>query len=352
VQIGSWQRCRGACSVINKMNRSKIFFVGFFLTFATIYNIKLLLQKPERDVVPNQLPASDSSLTSKRGLNDCLSRVGNVRDIKLYSQNDEDGALLQTLRCMGGHGTKEYFEFGSQSGSEVNSRILRDLYGWHGHLLDGSFENPDIPLHKEFFTPSNIVSLLEKYEVSKNLDVLSIDCDYDDLYTTREILLAGYKPRVLINEYNANFASEWSVSVFAKPVGKEEEVGWTGDCYFGASAMAFIALSKAFGYIPVFSNGVNLIFVRLDQALELEMIIPSVDNFPGPYAWAIHRNCYGRRWKLIDSDTMQTKATDPKISHWEFNELLPNLTLTTKEYQGSPPDRANAWRIFQEEKDA
>merc|ERR1719215_956526 len=126
-------------------------------------------------------------------LSDCLSRVGNVRGIGLYSQNDEDGVLLQTLRCMGGHGKKEYFEFGSETGIQVNTRILRDLYGWHGHLLDGSNENPDIPLHQEFFTPSNIVSLLEKYKASKTLDVLSVDTDYDDFFTTREILLAGYR---------------------------------------------------------------------------------------------------------------------------------------------------------------
>ena len=92
---------------------------------------------------------------------------------------------------MGGMGKKEYFEFGSESGVEVNTRVLRELYGWHGHLLDGGNENPDIPLHKEYFTPSNIVSLLEKYEVSENLDVLSIDADYDDFWIMREIWLPG-----------------------------------------------------------------------------------------------------------------------------------------------------------------
>ena len=32
-------------------------------------------------------------------MNDCLVQLGNVKGIKLYSQNDEDGALLQVLRC-------------------------------------------------------------------------------------------------------------------------------------------------------------------------------------------------------------------------------------------------------------
>ena len=209
--------------------------------------------------------------SSKPLINDCLQHINHIRGIVLYSQNDEDGALLQTLQCMGGHGTKEYFEFGSENGKEVNTRILRDLYGWHGHLLDGSHENPTIPLHKEYFTPSNIVSLMKKYDVSKELDVLSVDCDIDDFYVTREILLGGYRPRVLINEFNINFGWEWEVSVLPKPVGKESspESLWTGDCYYGASARAFISLAKAFGYAPVFANTVNLIFVRIDKAVSL-----------------------------------------------------------------------------------
>eukprot|EP00957_Ditylum_brightwellii_P069705 5293476-Ditylum_brightwellii.AAC.1 len=236
---------------------------------------------------------------------------------------------------MGGHGTKEYFEFGSESGVEVNTRILRELYGWKGHLLDGSHEDHTIPLHKEFFTPSNIVSLLQKYDVGTNLDVLSVDSDYDDLYITREILLAGYKPRVLITEYNINFGSEWAVSTIAKPVGKEEKVFWQNDCYFGASALAMIYLTQAFGYIPVFSNHVNLIFVPLDQALALNMQIPSVDNFPKPYPTALHENCTGKTWKLIDHQAMKLKATQPNISHAEFARGLPEVTLLTKEF-GDP----------------
>ena len=158
--------------------------------------------------------------------NDCFSHVSDVVGVRLYSQNDEDGALLQILWCMGGHGKQEYFEFGSETGVQVNTRILRELYGWHGHLLDGGNEDPAILLHKEWFTPSNIVSPLQKYRASKDLDVLSIDADYDDFCIMREILLAGYKPRVLIVEFNANFGHEWSVSTVAKPVGEETGIRW------------------------------------------------------------------------------------------------------------------------------
>jgi hypothetical protein len=206
-------------------------------------------------------------------------------------------------------------------------------------LLDGGNEDPSIPLHKEYFTPSNIASLLKKYNVSKDLDVLSVDADYDDFYITREILLAGYTPRVLINEYNVNFGSEWSVSVFAKPVGKEGNA-WKADCYFGVSAMALISLVELFGYTPVFANHVNFIFVRLDQAQELGMIIPSVDNFPGPFPRVLHRGCSGKTWKLIDSSTLKSKATDKSVSHVEFAEAFRDITLLHQDY--------GQWRIFTE----
>lgn len=264
--------------------------------------------------------------------NDCLLNVNSVKHISLYSQNDEDGGLLQTLRCMGGHGTKEYFEFGSETGQEVNTRVLRELYDWKGHLLDGGNENPDIPLHKEFFTPLNIVPLLEKYGVSKTLDVLSIDCDYDDIYIMREILLSGYKPRILITEYNRNFGPEWSVSVIAKPVGKEAEVSWQHDCYFGASANAIIQMADAFGYKPVWSNSINLIFVRVEIALAMKLRIPNPDNFPDPLEPSLHSSCDGRQWALVNNVVLK-HAVNANISHEDFVKKIPTVTLRERYHE-------------------
>ena len=283
--------------------------------------------------------------TTTEQINECLAGVSHVRNIRLYSQNDEDGALLQILRCMGGHGKKEYFEFGSEAGVEVNTRILRDLYGWKGHLLDGGNENPEIPLHKVFFTPSNIVSLLEKYHVHKDLDVLSVDTDYDDFWTTREILLAGYRPRVLINEYNVNFGQSWSVSTVPKPVGEEYKVHCNSDCYFGVSAPALIHLMQAFGYTPVFSNDVNLMFVQLDQALDLGMMIPSIDRFPGPSGRALHKSCSGKTWREIDPEIVKSKATDQTLSHTAFAASFSDIVLHEKTFKATKGGDLD-WRIF------
>ena len=282
-------------------------------------------------------------------VNDCLLQVAHVTNIKLFSQNDEDGALLQILRCMGGHGTKEYFEFGSENGMEVNTRILRDVYGWKGHLLDGGNENPDISLHKEFFSPSNIVSLLEKYQASKNLDVLSIDCDYDDFYIMREILVAGYTPRVLITEFNSNLGNELAVSVsHTRPLEKKNQGPnnghyWKHDCYMGASAAALIMLAEVFGYTPVWSNSVNLFFVRLDATLQEGLLIPSIQNFPGPWPRRVHANCNGETWKLIDSKHTKQYAADSSIAYVEWSSGYSDIKLGFENF-GEDSDYGVGWR--------
>ncbi len=169
--------------------------------------------------------------------------------------------------------------------------------------------------------------------------------DYDDFWTTREILVAGYRPRVLINEYNVNFGQSWSVSTVPKPIGEEAKLYWKGDCYFGVSAPALIHLMQAFGYTPVFSNDVNLIFVQLDQALELGMLIPSIDRFPGPAEHVLHKSCPGRTWKEIDSEIVKSKASDKTLSHTEFAALFSDIVLYDKEYK-APKAGDPAWRTF------
>ena len=72
-------------------------------------------------------------------------------------------------------------------------------------LLDGGHENSEINLFKEIFWPDNIVSLFEKYKVKERFDLLSVDTDSYDFFTLEAILEAGYSPRVIVVEYNANF---------------------------------------------------------------------------------------------------------------------------------------------------
>ena len=55
------------------------------------------------------------------------------------------------------------------------------------------------------FWPDNIVGLFKRFGVKKNFDFLSEDSDSYDFFMLETILEAGYTPRVIIAEYNANF---------------------------------------------------------------------------------------------------------------------------------------------------
>ena len=64
--------------------------------------------------------------------------------------------------------------------------------------MDGGNENKAINLHKAFLMPSTILELFNQFEVPKQFDLLSVDIDSYDLWVWRVLLIAGYRPRVVI----------------------------------------------------------------------------------------------------------------------------------------------------------
>ena len=54
-----------------------------------------------------------------------------------------------------------------------------------------------------FFRPSNILDHFDTFEVPTEFDLLSVDTDAYDWFMLETILEAGYRPRVIVTEYNA-----------------------------------------------------------------------------------------------------------------------------------------------------
>lgn len=134
-------------------------------------------------------------------------------DMKVFSQNGEDGILLTIFENIGVIGSPPYYveargvgcgsswgggltapvrapcspgselafslvppsQFGTEACTECNSRVIRDLAGWTGLLMDGSHSNPAINLNTERISPENINQLFAKYKVPYEFDLLSID---------------------------------------------------------------------------------------------------------------------------------------------------------------------------------
>lgn len=200
-------------------------------------------------------------------------------EAKYFSQNGEDGITLTIFNRIG-LTNRFYVEFGTESGMECNTRILREKGICHGLLMDGSNENPKINLYKEFITAENIVDLFNKYEVPMTFDLLSVDVDFNDWYITKAILEAQYRPRVVIVEYNGTHPVDQDKIVVYNPTQM-----WDHTNYAGGSLLAFFRLFRKFGYSLIYCErkGVNAFFVLDDYVKLLENTFPFINNIEKIY---------------------------------------------------------------------
>ncbi|GAB3451317.1 hypothetical protein [Actinophytocola sediminis] len=191
-------------------------------------------------------------------------------EYQLFSQNGEDGVLVEILRRIGV--TDGWFvEFGVESGREGNCVALADVAGWRGlfmeadgaanHLLHQKYRWHDgvTTLHATV-TPDRVGELFALGRVPEEPDVVSIDIDGGDYWVWRA--LTGYRPRVVVIEYNAALPPAESL------VQPADAGPWSGTEFFGASLGALVALGQTKGYRLVHCElaGVNAFFVRADLA--------------------------------------------------------------------------------------
>ena len=186
----------------------------------------------------------------------------NLFEKKVFSQNGEDGITMKLVELLydGDNNNKFYVEFGVENGMECNTRILREQYKWKGLQMDGSNENDDIQLRKEFIQKENVVELFKKYNVPHNINVLSVDIDFNDFYCLKEIL-ANYQCDIIICEYNATHsATEDKIIIYDK------NGMWDGSNYFGVSLYSLDKLAKKYNYSLIYcnANGVNSFLIHND----------------------------------------------------------------------------------------
>lgn len=195
--------------------------------------------------------------------------MGARNEKKVFSQFGEDGITKHILNNLPASPVtlKTYVEFGVETGIECNTRFLRENHNWTGLMMDGGTERAEIGLHKEVMHPDNIVSLFEKYGVQKKLGLFSEDTDYADYFLWRNILEAGYRPRILISEINSNFFADESVTVHDP--GRHVRMWNNGDDYYGLSALALRWLWNKHGYLMVYCTTlqINCFGVHQDDIL-------------------------------------------------------------------------------------
>lgn len=268
----------------------------------TIYSLQQLLSDlVAQAMLQNKLTAELVSLLRVKTANNQFARVYSKKG---FSQSDEDGLLSEILDRLHIRDNGVFIELGVGNGLENNTLALL-LAGWAGVWISGQeviFNVKQInnfSFIKEWITKDNVSAFLAKglseiQESLSHVQLLSIDLDGNDYYILDELLrLDGFKPDVIICEYNAGFGPNLKWIQKYDPTHK-----WKSDMYFGASLASIVELCSVYGYKPICCNprtGANVFFVKND-ALTLFPEIP--DNlaeifeegfFPPPYYKFLHR---------------------------------------------------------------
>ena len=210
----------------------------------------------------------------------------NRYEFQAFSQNGEDGMINEIFNRIGT--TNKYFvEFGVGDGLESNTLLL--LYKqWRGLWIEGNPEDTKkisatfsdfikdkkITIKNEFITAENIESIFKSVDVPAELDLLSVDIDYNTYHIWDAI--KNYKPRVVVIEYNSTFPPDTHFVVRYDP-----KRMWDGTSYFGASLKALEELGKSKGYnlVGCVFTATNAFFVREDLTADL---------FEGPFTAENH----------------------------------------------------------------
>jgi hypothetical protein len=181
---------------------------------------------------------------------------------KWAAQSGEDRILKRIFHEIGVT-NKWAVEFGAADGvRKSNTKYFRDR-GWSSRLFD--VEPLDPSVQQADITAENVNAVFFAAGVPREFDLLSIDIDGNDLWVWKA--LVGFKPRVVVIEYNPKWSANKSRTVPYDPARR-----WDKTNFYGASVLALTRLGARKGYDLVASTRSNLIFV---QAGLLPAINPS-----------------------------------------------------------------------------
>lgn len=201
-------------------------------------------------------------------------------ELRVFSQNGEDGVLAEIFRRVGISYPGFFVEFGGEDGVELNSAVLADVFGWRGVLIEGDgvkhhhlhrkyAPNPNVTTGHAMVTSDRVEELFSMLGVPAEFDLLSIDIDGDDFWVWRAI--RAYSPKVVVIEYNASLGVDQAL------VQREGDGPWQGTDFYGASQPALEALGAQKGYRLVHADmtGNNLFFVRNDLPGDFAAPVPA-----------------------------------------------------------------------------
>jgi hypothetical protein len=194
-------------------------------------------------------------------------------EFSAFSQNGEDG-ILDVLRSQLLNSNRYFVEIGSADGIENNTAWLVIAEKYNGLMVEGDKRlaeraNQIIFSHSVgaeclniFVDQSNIGHLLSRAAFS-DPDVFSLDIDGNDFYIAQAIFNAGFRPKILVVEYNSVYGSERSMTIEYQ-ADFDFSKSHATQLYYGVSIAGWrkFLSQKGYRFVTVDRNGVNAFFVN------------------------------------------------------------------------------------------
>jgi hypothetical protein len=190
-----------------------------------------------------------------------------------FSQHGEDGILDHLIRnlkvC-----DKYFLEIAAGDGLENCTAYLALGAKWSGVMVEGDaalaehcrrvYQNRiwNVMVSGGYVDLGNISEVLNMMPM-KNFDLFSLDIDSIDFHIMKAVLELGYRPKIIVVEYNSAFGPTRAVTVPYQAVFNRWSEHPSG-VYYGASVMAWRSLLESLDYhfVSVDSSGTNAFFAN------------------------------------------------------------------------------------------
>ncbi len=243
-------------------------------------------------------------------------------EFRAFSQFGEDGILLYLLSRTGGDVPRTFVEFGVEDYREASTRLLAELGGWTGLVMDASEKNirrlrrssimwrSNLTARPAFVTAENIDTLLHEAGHDGDTGVMVIDIDGNEYWIWEAI--SSCRPTILAIEFNALWGTSRAVTIPYEPTFDRFAAHWSG-LYAGASIAALVYLAEKKGYclVAVNSQANNAFFVRDDADCRLPTI--EVEEWMGRPGFQQARDRAGRLTYEGDAVAAQYMADLPLL---------------------------------------